>query len=316
MQSQDEEQSIESIPLYKNFKLVVPLFFLVIGIAVVSWRYFINKRDYVSTDDAYIDANRVSISAKMLGRVDSLTVDEGDKVIRGQILVCLGVSDLRAQETQAQASIALARENTKLAKVGLERAREDFERASAQFRDNVISKEVLDHAKSEFESAKARNAIAIAQVRTAEAQLGIVETQLHNSRIESPMDGVVSKRWVLVGDVVQPGQAIMTVYDLKNVWVTANLEENHLEALRVNDKVVVKVDAYPNDEFGGVVTQIGSNTASQFSLIPPNNAAGNFTKITQRVPVKISIEPPSDPQARKRILLLPGMSADIKVKVH
>jgi membrane fusion protein (multidrug efflux system) len=312
----DEGQPIESLPLYRNMKLVVPLFLVVAAIALAAWFYFMNRRDYVSTDDALIDGNRVSVSAKMLGRIDRLTVDEGDSVNVGQVLVRLGDADLRAQENQAKASLALACGNVALAKVSLDRARADFERASAQFKSNVIPVEQFDHARSEFESAKARCGIAEAQVRTAEAQLGIVETQLLNTVIGSPMDGVVSKRWALAGDVVQPGQAIFTLYDLKNVWVTANLEENRLEAIRLGDKVSIRVDAFPRDAFTGTVTQIGSNTSAMFSLIPPNNAAGNFTKITQRVPIKISIERPADPDARKRVRLLPGMSVEVKVRVR
>lgn len=312
---QDDEQPIDSVPLYKNFKVVIPLFLVVLGIAVVAWRYYVANRDFVSTDDAMIEGNRVSVSAKILGRIDSLAADEGDSVTRGQVLVRLGDADLRSQEVQAQASLALARENTVLAKVGLDRAKADFERASTQFKGNVITGEQLDHARSELESAKARTAIAVAQVKTAEAQLGVVETQLGNTRIESPMDGVISKRWALPGDVIQPGQAVFTIYESGHVWVTANLEETHLAAIRLHDKVAVRLDAYPGREFKGTVEQIGSNTAAQFSLIPPNNAAGNFTKITQRVPVKISIEPPAGSEA-KDVRLLPGMSAEVKVRIR
>jgi membrane fusion protein (multidrug efflux system) len=232
------------------------------------------------------------------------------------VLVKLDDSDLRAQEGQAKASLALSRENISLAEVSLDRARTDFQRASTQFKENIIPKEQFDHARSEYESAKARSSIASAQTFAAKAQLGIIETQLNNTVITSPMNGVVSKRWALVGDVVQPGQPIFAVYDLKNIWVTANLEETSLAALRSSNKVEITVDSYPDLKFSGRVFQIGSNTASQFSLIPPNNASGNFTKITQRVPVKISIERNEGANPQQRVDLLPGMSVEIKVKVR
>jgi membrane fusion protein (multidrug efflux system) len=311
-----DEESIESVPLYRNFKIVIPLFILVLGIALVTWQYYINARDFITTDDAYIDGNRVSISAKILGRIDRLLVDESDTVRQGQVLVKLDDSDLRAQERQAQASLALSRENISLAEVSLARALTDFQRASTQFKEKIIPKEQFDHAQSEYESAKARSSIASAQTLAAKAQLGIIETQLNNTVITSPMNGVVSKRWALVGDVVQPGQPIFSVYDLKNIWVTANLEETSLAALRSSDKVEITVDSYPNVKFSGKVFQIGSNTASQFSLIPPNNASGNFTKITQRVPVKISIERTAGADPQQRVDLLPGMSVEVKVKVR
>jgi membrane fusion protein (multidrug efflux system) len=310
-----DEQSIETVPLYRNFKVVIPLFVVIVGLAIVAYYWYMGTREYVTTDDAYIDANRVSVSAKILGRISNLTVEEGDTVHAGQVLVKLDDSTLRADEVQAHASLALANENVALSKVSLARAQTDFKRASAQLRDNVITKEQYDHAESELETAKARSNISVAQTKAAQAQIGVVETQLTATVIGSPMNGIVSKRWVLRGDVVSAGQPIFTLYDLKNVWVTANLEETSISILRSADKVEISVDAYPDQKFSGQVFQIGSNTASQFSLIPPNNASGNFTKVTQRVPVKISIQPVSD-QENKLVQLLPGMSVEVKVKVR
>jgi membrane fusion protein (multidrug efflux system) len=308
-------QPIESVPLYRNARAVIPMLLVVIGAAAAAWFYFLNKREFIATDDAAVDGNRVSVSAKMLGRIDRLEVDEGDTVRQGQVLVRLDESDLRAQEKQAEAALNLARENIGLAKISLDRARADWDRASAQFRDKVIPGEQFEHSRSEFESAGARRAIALAQAQTADAQLGIVRTQLRNAAIASPMDGVVAKRWALPGDVVQPGQAVLSVTDLNHLWVTANLEESRLSAVHPGDRVFLRVDAFPGRKFSGNVLEIGSTTAAQFSLMPPNNAAGNFTKITQRVPVKISIEP-DDAQSLPGVRLIPGMSVEVKVKVR
>jgi membrane fusion protein (multidrug efflux system) len=311
-----EEEAIESLPLYRNFKVVIPLFIIVVGLAIVAYYWYMGMREYVSTDDAYVDANRVAVSTKILGRIDTLTVDEGDSVQAGQLLVRLDDSDLRAQQAQARTALALAQENIVLANVNLDKAQTDFRRAAAQMKDKIITKEQYDNAQSELESAKARLSIALAQANTARAQIRVIETQLTNTVIISPMTGVVSKRWVLAGDVVSPGQPIFTLYDLKNLWVTANLEETSVSALRSADKVEIDVDAYPNRKFYGRVLQVGTNTASQFSLIPPNNASGNFTKVTQRVPIKISILPDSVSANDPSIQLLPGMSVEVKVKVR
>ncbi len=311
----EEEESVESVPLYKNFKVIIPLFIVVVGIAIVSWNWYLGMRDYISTDDAYVDANRVSVSAKILGRVDSLMADEGDTVREGETLVKLDDTDLRAQEAQSRAALALAEENIALAKVSVDKAQTDFQRTSTQFKENIVPKEQFDNVQSELESSRARYNIAIAQVGAARAQLGVIESQLKNSVIQSPMSGVISKRWILPGDVVQPGQPIFSIYDLDNLWITANLEETNLAALHENDSVEVSIDSYPDRKFTGTVFQIGSNTASQFSLIPPNNASGNFTKVTQRVPVKISIHQAVN-QSQDPVQLLPGMSAEVKVKVH
>jgi len=306
---------IESVPLYRNAKVVIPLFLVVLAIAIFAWRYYVTLRDFVSTDDAYIDGDRVSVSAKILGRIDQLTVDEGDSVRQGQILVRLDDSDLRAQEAQAKASLVFARENISLAKVNMEKAQMDYQRALSQFDQKIIPKEQYDHAQSELESTRARLNIAIAQTAAAQSQLVVIQTQLTNTVIESPMTGVISKRWVLSGDIVQPGQSIFAIYNVKDIWVTANLEETSLSNLRLGDKVEITVDSYPDIKFIGTILRLGSNTASQFSLIPPNNASGNFTKVTQRVPIKISIER-TDSKRSQNVYLLPGMSVEVKVRVR
>ncbi len=146
----------------------------------------------------------------------------------------------------------------------------------------------------------------------------LYKLNLKNTSIYSPMDGVVAKSWTLTGDVVSPGQPIFTIYDIKNVWVIADLEETKLSSIKIGDKAEISVDAYPEQNFEGKIYQLGSNTASQFSLIPPSNASGNFTKVTQRIPIKITIEPITQtgkPDPNKNINLLPGMSVEISIKV-
>jgi membrane fusion protein (multidrug efflux system) len=120
---------------------------------------------------------------------------------------------------------------------------------------------------------------------------------------------VIARKWILEGDVVQPGQPIFTIFDMKNIWITAQFEETRLALVTMGAQVEISVDTYPDIKFSGKIIQIGSNTASQFSLIPPNNASGNFTKVTQRVPVKISIE-----KGNSNVNLLPGMSVEVRVK--
>ncbi len=307
----DEDESIEQVPLYRRMRIVIPVLILILLGVAGWWYWYFVLRDYNSTDDAYIDANRVSISSKMMGRIISLGVDEGDSVKAGQIIVRLDDAELRAQEEQAKASLVSAEQSVTLAKVNLAKATDDLHRAETQIKSKVITQEEYDHTLKAHEMAQAQYTIAVAQVGSAKAQLGVVQTNLLNTSIVSPMDGIISKRWVLTGDVVQPAQPIYTIYDLKNVWVTANFEETKLSSIRLNDDAEISVDTYSGRTFRGKVFQLGSNTASEFSLIPPNNASGNFTKITQRVPIKISIANP-DPS---RIALLPGMSVEVRVKI-
>ena len=123
------------------------------------------------------------------------------------------------------------------------------------------------------------------------------------------------KRWVMAGDVVQPGEAILAIYDIEHVWVTANLEETKLGAIALGDSVHTSVDAYPGRDFAGTVTLIGAAAAAQFSLLPPANASGNFTKVTQRIPVRISIAPPPEAPTDPPVLLLPGMFVEVHIRV-
>lgn len=313
--STEEEEEIEEVLFYRRKRVIIPFALLVAAALIVSWRFYASWRRFVSTDDAYVDTHWITISPKILGRVDSVTVDEGDKISRGQVLVKLDETDLRAQEESAKAALTYAEESVDLAKVNLDKARRDLDRAEPLFKGGGISKERYDHLRHALESAQAEAAIAQARVGTAQAQLSIADTQLGNTVIASPLDGVVSKKWVLPGNVVQPGQPVLSVYDPKDVWVTANLEETKLRHLRVDDPVAISVDTYPGVAFTGKVFQIGSYTAAQFSLIPPNNASGNFTKVTQRVPVKISIVDPPGSE-RDHTLLLPGMSVEVKVRIR
>jgi membrane fusion protein (multidrug efflux system) len=185
-----------------------------------------------------------------------------------------------------------------------------------QFKKAIITPEQYSHAQKALAAARAELAMAVARVGVAQAQLEVVETQMQNMVLTAPFDGIVAKRWLLEGDVEQPGQPIFSIYDLGHVWVTANLEETKLGKLKLQDRVEINVDTYPGVVFRGRLAWIGDYTAAEFSLIPPNNAAGNFTKITQRVPLKIFLEGWETPREQEKYPLRPGMSAEIRIKVQ
>ena len=316
--TENTDEKINDVPFYRKKKIFIPTLIILI-VAVLGVYWYIGQLAYVSTDDALIDSNRLSVSSKILGRITELTVDEGDSVKQGQLLVQLDSTDLKAQEIQASAALNLARESIKLSRVNLSTAQEDFNRAEKQYEGKIISEENFQHIQSALEAAKAQLNIDKTKVETSKAHLNVIKTELLNTSIYSPMNGVLGKRWVLKGDVVQPGQPIFTIFDLSNIWVTAYLEETKLSSINIGDKVEISVDAYPDQNFSGKVYQIGSNTASQFSLIPPSNASGNFTKVTQRIPIKISLEPVNEmgsPDPSDNLKLLPGMSVEIKIKIR
>ncbi len=286
---------------------------LVVGVlaATGGWYWYTNVNGYVETDDAIVDGYQSTVSSKVLGRIAALLVNESETVKAGQLLVQLDDADLQAQQAQDQASLGSSDQDIALAQVNLAKAQNDFQRVDSQYQGEFISKQEFDNARTALEVAKVNYSRSLAAHKTVQSKLGVDATNLRNTRIVSPIDGIVAKRWALTGDVVQAGQSIFSIYDLKNVWITANFEETKLAALHTGQPVAITVDAYPGKRFAGKVQEIGTNTAAQFSLIPPNNASGNFTKVTQRVPIKIRIEP-----VDKGHQLLPGMSVEVKVKVN
>jgi len=332
---------------HRRMRVIIPIAVLVVVAAVVALYWYIDLRGYISTDDAYIDGDAITVSSKILGRVASLGADEGDTLSPGQLLVQLDDTDLRAQEAQSKANLEYVRQSVPVAKINLERAREDFDRASTQYASRIVSREQYDHARKALELCEAQYRVAESQVEASQAQLAVIETQLGNTKLFAPAAGVVARKWVVPGDIVQPAQAIFTMYDLGNLWITANLEETKLGSINVGSTARISVDAHKGQELEGRVTLIGAAAASQFSLIPPNNASGNFTKVTQRIPVRIAIERPAADStaakapagstaagaesptagappvsatgapagpARPAVPLLPGMSVEVKIR--
>lgn len=310
-EKEELEQDVNSVPIYKKKSAWIGLLLIFIVIAIgVYW--FVLNLGSVSTDDAFIDGNKLNVSPKILGRVVKLYVDERDTVKAGQLVAELDSTDLIARLNQTKAVLKNSWVSISLSKVNLEKAEIDFDRVNAQYKDNVIPKIEFDNSLKKLEAAKAEFNISQSRVTIAQSDLKVIEANLENTKLYSSINGVVAKRWILAGEVLQPGQPIFTIYDLSNIWVTAQLEETKLSDIQLGDSVEISVDAYPDLKFSGNVFEIGTSTAAQFSLIPPSNASGNFTKVTQRVPVKISIKP-ENADALLKFGLLPGMSVEVKI---
>jgi membrane fusion protein (multidrug efflux system) len=141
-------------------------------------------------------------------------------------------------------------------------------------------------------------------VQQARANLAQAELNVQYAVVKAPIRGIVSKRGINVGQVVQAGQPLLALVDVDNVWVTANFKETQLRDMRPGERATIDVDAYGGREYKGKVDSIAGATGARFSLLPPENATGNFVKVVQRVPVKIVLDPGQDPEH----LLRPGMS--------
>ena len=324
-----------------KIRAYIALALVITALVVFGWKWYKDYNSYYSTDDAYIDADRVAVSSKILGRITTVNADEGDSVKMGELLVNIDSSDLFSQKLQAKAAFDQASSSVDQAKaryeldqkseavqeINVARAKEDYDRANSQYEGKVISKEQFDHAKKTYESSKAMMDAAKAQVevsksqisfaesttKTAEAQISILETSLRNTRIYAPANGRIAKRWLLPGDVVQPGQPVFTISRDSLFYVMAYFEETKVAGIINGKKAEFTVDAYPDMKFSGKVINVGSNTAAQFSLIPPNNASGNFTKVTQRIPVKISIDNLKTDTDKHKIHFVGGMSVLVKI---
>jgi membrane fusion protein, multidrug efflux system len=292
------------------FYILIPLI-----IITVATNYYLNVRPYITTNDAFVDGEKVAISAKFTGRIKQLDAKEGDTVNQDQLLVQLADSDLQAQQHQAEANLNFAQSSVSLAKINVQHAQDDFDRSKQQFDDSLITKEQYDHSKSNLELAQAQKDVSVAQAGVAEAQVNLVKTQLKTTKIKSPLKGIVAKKWVSVGDVVQSGQPIYSIYDPGKIWISAYFEETKVSFIKPGDRVEINVNAYPNKRIYGKIESINIAAASEFDLMPAANASGNFTKVTQRIPVKISVNQMKTTANEYTNLLLPGMSVEVKVKI-
>jgi membrane fusion protein (multidrug efflux system) len=307
---EDDEEAKK--PLFKRVSFYIGVV-IIFGVIIAGVIWYRGTLGYVTSDDAFIDSDRLEIGAKVLGRVEDLYFDEGDTVRADQLVAALDSTDIIARLNQAKASLENIKQSISLAQVNLDKARMDFDRAKLQVQNKIIPQAEYDQAQNKLAASEAELKIAQSRYTAFTADLKVIQTQLDNTKLYTAIDGVISRKWVIVGNVVQPGQPIYSIYNNKAIWVTAELEETKIHQLTLGDSVEINVDAYPDHVFRGQVYEMGKSTASQFSLIPPSNASGNFTKVTQRIPVKISVKNESDRQIK--FGLLPGMSVEVKIKV-
>jgi membrane fusion protein, multidrug efflux system len=310
-----DQKGNEKIHLYQRKRVIIPLGILILLLIIGFVYWYTNLRNYVSTNDAYVAANRVSISPEFTARIKSLTIKEGDTVQKGQVLVYLDDAELRAMAELARANINVNQNSVTLATVNSERAQEDFLRAESEFKKGAITQEQYGHAQKSLEAARAELKIAQSKKNIAESQLSVAETQLKNTIITAPFNGVVAKRQFREGEVVQSREPIFVIYDLNNVGIRANLEENKLSKVKLEDRVEITVDAYRGELFSGIVVKIGAATASEFTSIPSNNASTGFIKISQRVPIDIAFDKMTT-EDRKKFPMRPGMSVEIRVRIR
>jgi len=271
--------------------------------------------------------NKHVAEAQMQGANSSVSASQG-QIAEGEAQIA------SAQATLLKANLDLARTKSlvqagSLATAQLEAAQATYDTANAQLAQakahvaslrssaaQAASRVKEANAKLEqsndvdvlIEQARARARTAHAQVATLEAARDLASLDLQYTRIVAPQDGVVSKRTIAVGQMVQPGQAIVQLVPTEAVWVTGNFKETQLTKMHAGQHAHISVDTYPGVTIGGEVESFSAATGARFTLLPPDNATGNFTKIVQRIPVRVHL---TDVPAG--VVLRPGMSVDLTV---
>lgn len=303
------------VPLLREKRKIYYLAFFVMALFLaIFWLWRVYLYPFESTEDAMLQASDLSLSPMVSGQITRIAVGDGTAVKKGDLLFVLDDTLLQIQREKALFAIQHARDEAEVQLIRRELAFEDFTRAKAQFEAGVISLEMMTRAEKSLKVADAMLQSIISMVEVEVADLKMIEKQIELCQVKAPSDGVVAKLWHYAGEVVQAGQTVLTIMDLLNVWVDANIEETKIGSIRIGDPVSLTVDAYPNTSFSGNVLVVGAAAASQFALIPANNTSGNFTKVTQRVPLKISFKEPDDRSSL--FYLRPGMSVRVKIRAR
>ncbi|NUR23091.1 efflux RND transporter periplasmic adaptor subunit [Frateuria sp.] len=321
---------------------------VVVLLALIGWGlwYYFDGRWYEGTDDAYVSGNIVQITPQLPGTVVSIGADDGDRVKAGQVLVKLDPSNTEVALAEAKANLANtvrkvrglystvsgAQADVAARKVAVDKAQADFNRRRDLARSGAISAEELAHARVELTAAQSALTAATQQyqtskvlvddtvvashpdVQTAAAKLRAAYLDDLRTTIVAPVDGYVAKRAVQLGQRVAPGTPLMAVVPLHEVWLDANFKETQLTHMRIGQPVQIHADVYGGDvTYKGRVQSLGVGTGSAFSLLPAQNATGNWIKIVQRVPVRVVF---TDAQQLDKHPLRIGLSTDVTVDLH
>jgi membrane fusion protein (multidrug efflux system) len=314
----------------QNLILAVLLLLVVAAAAIPGWRYL---SSYEETDDAQVDGHIIAVSSRINGTITGVYVVDTQPVREGQLLADIDPADYivavegaRARLGQAQAQVESARADyqTALSKVSQDQAtsaKADYDvprleilaaKGAARREDYQESLRVAKVARATVNADRAGANAALKNIKSREAEVREAQAELDQAllnysytKITAPMSGVIGKKSVEPGQRVQPGESLLAVVPLDDIWVTANFKEDQLRRMRTGQPVDIRVDAL-GQTFKGYVHGLGSASGERFSLLPPENATGNYVKVVQRIPVRIDLAPGQNSAHR----LIPGMSTE------
>ena len=334
-------------PVNRTRRRALTILALVAVLGFLGWLawYLLVARWYQGTDDAYVQGNVVAIVPQVAGTVISIDADDGMKVEAGQALVHLDPNDAQVAYDQAVANLAgtvrqvrglystveAGQAEIAARQVAVAQARADVARRQGLVDSGAVSREELAHARdmlagSEAALSGSRGTLSRSralvdattlsqqpQVQAAAAQLRQAWLNRQRAAIVAPVSGHVAQRQVQLGQRVQPGVTLMTIVPLEQVWVEANFKETQLTRMHIGQPVEVHADLYGDDVgYRGRIASLGLGTGSAFSLLPAQNASGNWIKIVQRVPVRIDLDPAQ--LARHPLRLGLSMSVDVAIR--
>ncbi len=336
-----------------NFRSVLLILLIVIPLITGTGYWLLERQHYETTDDAYLQSNIVLISPRVEGYVTNVAINDNQAVKQNDVLVTIDDRDYRAKVIQAEANVSAeiahiqrlramkisqqahietAGANIAAVQARREQIQKDLQRFNNLIERGSAARQSLDkvQAESKQSAAELRGSQASAsaehsqlttldieiteteaRLENAQAQLTLAKIDLEHTQVKAPIDGIIGNRGVQLGQLVRPGVALASLVQSSKIWVEANFKETQLQHMRLGQPVTVKVDAYPDLELTGKVDSFSPASGSEFSILPEENATGNFTKIVRRVPVKIAFDASEHIQ-----LLRPGLSAEVKVKVH
>lgn len=319
------------------------LLLLLIAIGSAAYWYFFIK-GFEETEDAYVSGNQVMVSAQVAGNISKINVDNMDPVQAGDVLLELDDTNAKLSFEQAKSNLANAvrqvsqlnytvkqlKSAVRANEITLAQAQGNLNRRVQLVKDGAIDKESFQHAKEAVELAKANlttsqnqlganQALLLdgplseqPQIQSAVSNLKQAWLNLERTKIRSPIKGYVARRNAQVGQAVSVGGALMAVVTTDQMWLDANFKETQLTHMRIGQPVEIHFDLYGKDKtFNGKVVGIEMGTGSAFSLLPTQNATGNWIKVVQRVPVRIQLDPQQLAENPLRI----GLSATVKVDV-
>ena len=326
----------------KGLSIFILLLLLIAIGSAAYWFFFI--KGFEETEDAYVSGNQVMVSAQVAGNISKINVDNMDPVQAGDVLLELDDTNTKLSFEQAKSNLANAvrqisqlnytvkqlKSAVRANEITLAQAQGNLNRRVQLVKDGAIDKESFQHAKEAVELAKANlttsqnqleanQALLLdgplseqPQIQSAVSKLKQAWLNLERTKIRSPMKGYVARRNAQVGQAVSVGGALMAVVTTDQMWLDANFKETQLTHKRIGQSAEIHFDLYGKDKtFNGKVVGIEMGTGSAFSLLPTQNATGNWIKVVQRVPVRIQLDPQQLAENPLRI----GLSATVKVNV-